>query len=908
MNVTRIVRIAAAVTVLLTIGIHAGEPKKIVTVEGITEYQLDNGLKLLLFPDPSRPTVTVNMTVLVGSRHEGYGETGMAHLLEHMLFKGTPKYPKLWKELHDRGADSNGSTWVDYTNYYETLRASDENLEFAIGMEADHLMNSLLRREDLFSEMTVVRNEFESGENSPENLLSKRVFSVAYAWHNYGKDTIGNRSDIELVPIENLREFYKKYYQPDNVVLVVAGQFDVQKALAHVERHFGSIPRPDRKLTATYTIEPPQDGERTVELRRVGEVGVVQAVYHIPAGAHEDFVAVETLSSILSMQPSGRLYKTLVETKQATSVAAYCYRWHDPSVLDITLTVRRDRSLIEARDKMFAVLNDVVARGVTQEEVDRAKRQFLNRRRQALVNTSAVAVDLTDWAAMGDWRLYFVYRDRMEQVTPADVQRVATKYLQAANRTVGLFIPSEKPALVSIPDTSGISALVADYRGRPPITEAESFDFGYANIEARTRRSTIAGGIRTALVPKKSRDQEINVSLRLHYGTADNLKSVRAPGGLLPNLMSRGTSELSFEQLRDELERIESSLDIGGGASIVMMSLRTKRPHLSAALELVRQVLREPLLDAGELEIVRQQRLATLEEQRTQPEGLASRRLSRLLYPYPSDDIRYPLTIDEQIERIKAVTIEQVRDVYRQFLGTMEGELAIVGDFDPEPTLAALGKILAGWQAEKEYARVEGRAFLDVPGGRFSITTPDKANAMYQAGLTMALDDRDPDYPALLLGNFILGGGVSRLEERVREKDGFSYGVGSNLFANAEDKLTNFTIYAICNPANITKVELAIAEELQRLLKDGIPEEELAKAKEAWSKSREVGRSTDQGIINHLNRSLRTGQSLVDFDAALEEKVKALTSADVISALKQHIDFKRLVVVVAGDFEKTDSN
>jgi zinc protease len=507
---------------------------------------------------------------------------------------------------------------------------------------------------------------------------------------------------------------------------------------------------------------------------------------------------------------------------------------------------------------------------------------------------------------MGDWRLYFVHRDRMEQVTSADVQRVAAKYLQAANRTVGMFIPSEKPGLVSIPDTSGISALVADYRGRPPIAEAESFDFSYANIEARTRRSTIARGVRSALVPKKSRDQEINLMLWLHHGTAENLKSVRYPASLLPSLLSRGTRQLSFQKFRDELERIESSLNTFGGASVVMLSLRTKRPHLPAALELVRQVLREPLLDAGELEIIRQQRLASLEEQRTQPESLAGRHLNGLLYPYPSDDIRYQPTIDEQVERIKAVTIEQVRDVYRQFLGTMEGELTIVGDFDPEPTLAALEKLLAGWKAEKEYARIKGRAFLDVPGGRFSISTPDKANAMYQAGLTIDLDDRDVDYPALVLGNFILGGGVSRLEERVREKDGFSYGVGSNLFANAEDKLTSFTIYAICNPINSPKVELAVAEELERLLKDGIPEEELAKAKEAWSKLRVVARSTDQGITNHLYRSLRASQSLVEFDAALEEKVKALTAVEVHSALKKHIDPKRLVVVVAGDFEKTN--
>src|ERR1035438_8324434 len=197
------------------LGLAADAPKKVASVEGITEYQLDNGLRVLLFPDSSQSKVTVNMTVLVGSRQEGYGETGMAHLLEHMVFKGTPRHPKIPKALQDHGAQFNGSTSSDPVNYFETLAANDENLEFALDLEADRLVNSYIKREDLDSEMTVVRNEFERGENSPASVLGKRMAAAAYHWHNYGKPTIGNRSDIERVPVENLRAFYKKYYQPD---------------------------------------------------------------------------------------------------------------------------------------------------------------------------------------------------------------------------------------------------------------------------------------------------------------------------------------------------------------------------------------------------------------------------------------------------------------------------------------------------------------------------------------------------------------------------------------------------------------------------------------------------------------------------------------------------------------------
>jgi zinc protease len=279
--------------------------KKVGTIEGITEYRLENGVQVLLFPDPSKPTVTVNMTVFVGSRHEGYGEAGMAHLLEHMLFKGTPKFPEVPKVLQNRGASFNGTTWLDRTNYFETLPASDENLEFAIELEADRLVNSFIKGEDLASEMTVVRNEFERGENSPDRVLRQRMMSAAFEWHNYGRSTIGNRADIERVPIDKLRDFYRKYYQPDNVMVVIAGSFDLDKAIGLVTKHFGAVPRPKRELDNTYTEEPAQDGERLVMLRRVGQVAIVGSLYHIPPAAHPDFEPVDVLDTILSSAPTG---------------------------------------------------------------------------------------------------------------------------------------------------------------------------------------------------------------------------------------------------------------------------------------------------------------------------------------------------------------------------------------------------------------------------------------------------------------------------------------------------------------------------------------------------------------------------------------------------------------------------
>jgi len=286
---------------------------RITSVEGITEYTLPNGLQVLLIPDQSKPTTTVNLTLRVGSRHENYGETGMAHLLEHLIFKGSPKHPNPGAEFTRRGLRYNGSTWYDRTNYFASFAANDDNLQWYTTWLADALVNSNIARKDLDSEMTVVRNEMEAGENNPAQILLQKVMSTAYQWHNYGNATIGARSDVENVDIDRLRTFYRTYYQPDNATLIIAGRFDEAAALKLVAASFGRLARPNRPLPRLYTIDPAQDGERVVTVRRVGGVPLVAATYHAVPGAHPDYPAFALLALVLGDTPSGRLHKRLVQ-------------------------------------------------------------------------------------------------------------------------------------------------------------------------------------------------------------------------------------------------------------------------------------------------------------------------------------------------------------------------------------------------------------------------------------------------------------------------------------------------------------------------------------------------------------------------------------------------------------------
>jgi zinc protease len=883
----------------------AGEIKKIVTVEGITQYQLENGMQVLLFPDDSKPTVTVSLTVFVGSRHEGYGEAGMAHLLEHMLFKGTPTHSNVPKALQDRGAQFNGTTWVDRTNYYETLPATSDNLEFAIKLEADRMINSYIKGEDLASEMTVVRNEFERGENSPFRVLMQRITSASYDWHNYGQSTIGNRSDIERVPLPNLRSFYRRYYQPDNAMLVIAGRFDAEAALKLTNQNFGAIPAPERKLNKTYTTEPAQDGERSVTLRRVGDVGLVGAAYHIPAGPHHDFASVRVLSYALAMEPAGRLYKGMVETKKAASVAGFAYPFHDPGLLMALAEVTDDDKIEEVHDEMIDILESINDNQITDEEVARAKLAILKGWERSMAESGQLAVALSNWAAQGDWRLFFLYRDRVEKVTATEVNRAAKKYLTRNNRTSGVYIPTAKANRSEIPETPNVIDLVKDYKGREAVAEGEKFDASPENIETRTERGQLASGIGYALLPKKTRGETVHVRLTLRYGNAESLQGKNTVADLLPTLMIRGSKDLDHQQLKDALDQNKATLSATGNRGSATFQIQTKRANLPNVLDILCQVLREPRLDPEALEVVRREQLASLEQYLNDPRTLASNEMRRALSPYDKSDVRYTPTIAEEIARLKAVTNDQLKGLYSDFLSGKNGQLAIVGDFDADQVKPTLNKIFDDWTTEKPYVRIAEKLFTEVEGGKRQVLTPDKANASYYAGLMLPLKDSDAVYPRLLIGNFVLGGGSlsSRLGDRVRQKEGLSYGVGSGFSASAFDPVARLTIGAIANPENTPKLVSVIDEEVTRWVNDGITEEELRRAKQGYLQSQQVSRTNDGRLAGTLAGTLYSKRTM-EYYSNLESQIEDLKLEEVNAALKKYFSPGQLVIVTAGDFEK----
>jgi len=879
--------------------------QKVTSIEGVTEYAFPNGLHVLLFPDNSKPKVTVNVVYLVGSRNEGYGETGMAHLLEHMTFKGAKSGREIFKDLTDHaGSNFNGQTSYDQTMYYETFNASDENLRWALGVEADRMANMTMLKKDLDSEMTVVRNEMESGENSPLNVLNERVMAAAYNFHNYGKTVIGNRTDVERVPIDNLAAFYHKYYQPDNAELIIAGQFDESKTLAMVAETIGSLPKPTRVLTQPYTMEPTQEGERSVMLRRVGNIQGIMAVYHIPAALHPDIAPLQVMAQVLGAPQTGRLYKALVDTQKAVGASMNADDEHDPGTAMAFAQLKPDQSIDEAQQILLNTVEGFANEPPTKEEVDRAKARILKNIELAQTNSQTIALMLGGYAGDGDWRALFLMRDEVGKVTPEDVVRVAKSYLKSSNRTLGEFIPTAAPDRAEIPATPDPAVRFKDYKGGEAVQQGEVFDPTPQNIEARVVRTTLPNGMKLVMFPKRTRGGTVAAQINIRFGDEKSLFGKSTAASMAGALLMRGTKTKNRQQIQDETDRLKAQMSVSGGVDSASANIKTLEANLAGSLRFARELLREPSFPESEFEQIRQQYIARAESGKTEPNALAVLNLNRHMNSrYLRGDTRYVSTIDEQIEDLKKVTLDEARQFYNRFYGPGEGQIVVSGQFDPESMKNLITELFGDWKSTSHHERIPD-TYEPVKAINDKIETPDKQNALFVAGMSMKMNDDDPDYPALTIAGMVFGGSSnSRLFQRIRVKDGLSYGAYSGFSVPTKDDGGGFSMSAIAAPQNMPKVEADFNEELARALKDGFTADEVAKAKKTWLDQRSVARAEEASIAGLLSNRERWGRTMM-WDAKLEAEVAALTPEQVSAAFKRHVDPAAISIVKGGDFKK----
>jgi zinc protease len=904
--------------------------KQMASMGGITEYDYPNGLKVLLYPDAAEPKITINVTYLVGSRHEGYGETGMAHLLEHMDFIETTSGRQIKNEITAHAANWNGTTNDDRTNYYETIPSTDADLQWALGLEADRMVNVKFTKQLLDTEMTVVRNEFERGENNPGSILRERVASTAYLWHNYGKSTIGSKEDIERVPVNRLAEFYKKFYQPDNAVLTITGRFDEAKTLKMVADTMGRIPRPTRVLDQTYTVEPAQDGERFVALRRVGQGQDLVIAYHTVSASHPDAAAMQVLAGIMSGggggrggrgggAGEGRLAKALVTPKLAESASMGFQERHDPGLIEVAATLNQDQSLDAARDAVYKALADIVTNPPTDAEVDRVKTQMLRGLENNLSNPQAIATGALNTAiSQGDWRLMFLQHDELAKVTPSDVVRVAKIYLKPSNRTVGYYIPDSSPDRTVVTDAPDLEATLRDYKSAVTVARAESFDPTIFNIQNRVVRSKLASGMKVDVLPKKTANNIVTATIELRFGDQPTLTGKRDAATFASTLLMSGTKEHTRQQIQDELRQLNAQVNVGGafaaggrgggrggggGGALQSVTASVSAPaeNFAAALSLAAEILREPLYSSVDFDRAREQRIKNLEQTPTEPTQLAGDLLARHMSPFGRGDAQYVPSREEELADAKSSTLESARAFHTQFYGADHGILAVVGPVEPAVVQKQAAELFGSWKSKEPY-KLLVTPYKQVTPINEKIETPDKANAEFMVQARFKLSQNDPDYPAIVLASYMFGEPItSRISDRIRNREGLSYGANARLIVPTEGDAAMLTGTVSLNPGFGPKVEASFIDELKKVYNDGFTQAEVDNAKKAVLDSRLVGRSTDAALLNFMVQHEQLDRPFT-WDSDLEVKIQSLTAEQVNAAFKRHIDPNNVSIVKAGDF------
>jgi zinc protease len=919
----RMKTLTVALALLFACALRAADPTAaatagftpVKTVGGIAEYTMDgNGLDVLLLEDHSAPVLTFMVTFRVGSRNEVTGTTGATHLLEHLMFKGSRNFHagigKSFDTMMDRvGGINNASTWLDRTNYYENLPS--DHLELAVQLEADRMRGLLLREEDRQPEMTVVRNEFERGENDPAEALDKEVTAAAFIAHPYHHPTIGWRSDIEKVSIEKLRQFYDTFYWPNNATVTVIGDFKPAAALELLKKYFGAIPRSPQPLPTVYTEEPEQTGPRRVTVQRPGEVGAVEIAYKVPPALHADQAPLEVLSALLSTGKTSRLYRALIDTNLAINADASKGFFHDNTLFTLTALLAPGVTHEKVEQALLAEVEKVKASGVTADEVSRAINKLVASTAYRRDGSFAIAGQINECIAVGDWTYYLTGPEKIQAVTAEDVNRVAKAYLKADQSTTGWFIPQAEPAAGT--PTAGTWRDPAHPAARRPnfYRDGQSSDTAPASatkagasadasengalIAPRVHRRTVAG-LDVLTLPTSIKDV-VTIRGALSGGDVFNPPENSAIADLTAGLLDKGTTQHDKFALAGLLEQAGATLSFGSGSHTVGFSGKCLRKDLPLVLGLLAEQLRTPRFDPAEFAKLKKQLIGRHKREMDDTDYRAESAFERAVFPVGHPN--RPPADEKYLADIEAATLDQVKAFHAANYGPAAFRIVLVGDVDEHVVEASLQQGFAGWTGGKPIPTAT-KAPLPTTAAEQKVNMPGKTSVTFVIGQPSELRYSDPNYQALNMGTAVLGSGFfsARLLDQIRNHEGLTYGIGAQLTGDTFADGSWF-IEGTFAPELLDKGVASTLRELQKFCSEGVTADELRNFKVTLTGTYKVTLSTTGGLAAVLLNAVQRGYGPEWVDE-YPKRIEALTLGQVNGAIRAMLQPGKMVKVMAG--------
>ena len=860
---------------------------------GIKEYTMtSNGLRVLLKQDNTAPVATFMVTYEVGSRNEAIGYTGSTHLLEHLMFKGSRKFNtkkgnSVFQTLQSLGARMNATTWLDRTNYFAVLPS--EHLETLIEIEADRMRNAYIKEEDRQSEMTVVRNEFERGQNSPSGVLDENIWATAYQAHPYHHSTIGWKEDIENVSIERLREFYDTFYWPNNATAIAIGDFTEKEALSMIKKHFGKIRKSTKPIPEVYTAEPKQEGIRTITLKRAGQQGIVGVAHKTPAATHPDAPAFMVLSSILSSGKNSRFYKNITDKGLTTSVYIWDSLFRDPGLFTVYANLSPDVNHKTVEKAVVDEYEKIKKDGVSDEEVKNAQTQLIASMKFRQDGSYAIASGLNEAVASGDWTLYTTYDEKIGTVTKEDVQRIVKEYFKEDLSTIGYFIPlgaggQNKKLATSAKDLEKMK--LKHYSEEEELLSSKVVD---SEPVEGIRLLTLKRGSGVVTLTGSMLGGDIYAS-----GNARTADMVAA-------MLDQGTTNMTKFEISAKLESAGARLGFFNGQARVGFSGKFLSEDTKMVFDLLADQLKNPLFAEEDLNKVKKRQVANYKRSKESTRGNATNNMLKAFYGTGHQNS--PTDPDKAIEEIKKITPKNLKDFHLKNYGAGTMVIVAVGDVDHNSLESLIKEGFGGWKKsplkEKKETGTANKA-----SDKVYVTMQDKTSTDFLVGTALGIARYHPDYLPLYVATHTLGGNFSaRLMQTVRVKEGLTYGINSSMrgFGNGNDGY--WMVGGTFSPKLLSKGESSTLREIKKWAEEGITQKELDITKSTLTGGFQVGFDSTGGLAGGILDAIIVHGDLTYLDS-YPERIKAITLDEANTAISKYIFFDDLYQVAAGTIDK----
>ena len=911
--------LSLAICVLGVSATGLAQPILLKSEQNIEEYKLDNGLRVILAPNDKENKVFMNTIYLTGALNDPQGKGGMAHLLEHLAFKGTEnvKGEEFQRRLDQYSLMSNASTDYYSTKYTSVIRPEKTAIDEMIYLEAERMDKLVLQEKFVPSEINIVEREREVRLDQPFSVLMDQIWKSAYGNQYLGRLPIGDLKELKSIKMDELNKFYRTWYAPNNAVMVIAGKFDKKQVLDTVEKNFNSIAaRTVPKQVNVPVLDSSKIQERAFEVKKGSDFGKYNIYLN---GKNQQIQTALALSPFLfTMQPSGHLYKDVVETGTATQVQSTTWLTQDFNLVFMGAVYAPNH---DAQKVGSALMQGIEKKHSFNEvELNRVKNLIKNSQKSMMTSASAVGGMLSDYvvSSNGDWTQYFKDQAEVQNLKVNDVNQIINQFLIAEHRISGDIKPTpedQKKALELQKGAETAKTLDQQDTKAEPLKDPSVYKAEVAQnltmsqqyvekIDQKIQTGTLKNGMQYALFPTSTRDDKTYASIALNFGTAESLKDQAEVIGFMSYLLLRASEKYSLQDIADK------SIDAGGRASAsavdngITIQISAKNEKFEEFFKFIIDVMNNPKFEQTQFDLIKSQTLSSLNRSYTEPETVASLTIARIVEKYQPGDLRYHFEPELAKQQVTSITNDNVKSLYKQYFTTQNGQISVTGDFNAKSLLKYLNKSLGQSKTTQPYQRLSSEYF-EYPAQKVHALAEQRQFGNYQALITLPVGNRHPDAEALLVLSNILGESQlsSRLAMELREKNALVYSFGSNMTLSSFQNTGALGISADYTAGKSAQVSQGVHKVLNDLLKNGVTEQELEAAKANIMKQRVTNLEDERRIHRGLNSQLEQNRS---FKSRLErdQAFAQLTKADIDEVIQKYIKVDHLVEVMADQYAK----